>query len=540
MYKAFRRGPRRCRAADSDKLYFRAKAGDTARPFSSLQLPLRLQQRLDDLQLVWGDLPGIDQRALLWDSGFALSPTNEVIQIWPLGGWSMVDLAVPLVEFQAVGCVEINCTQTDNTTSLSNLFCNGEQMVNAARCAVEDFIDKSDTRSAMWKTGGNPEVVPTSLIMRHIWKDGGSNISYDVAAIHTVGKDDEAAYGECTTKEQNKGFGSRTLPCLSVGKMSEEAKTQMQEVEGSDWVSRWLVEAYGTQASDASSSNGGNTIILVLLIPIIAGSQATVDDTETASRRLAEEALKRNSTFERDFSSESNEHLVEKRIPFENIRFDRAISKGVNGEVWVGEYSGRQVAIKRLLQARDNRAEDVEEFSIEIELSANLVHPNNVTFIGVAWNTLNNLVMVLEYFPAGDLLAYLVKNEDLLTWAQDKLGIAVGVARAVRYLHSQSPPLIHRDLKSKNIMLTRKLEPKLIDFGVSRGRHEHSMTAGVGTPYWSAPEILEEKRYTEQTDIYSFGVVLSELDTGKLPYHDALTPDGKKPKPFHILSDVIA
>eukprot|EP00644_Phytophthora_capsici_P009412 jgi/Phyca11/543953/estExt2_Genewise1Plus.C_PHYCAscaffold_130363 len=66
------------------------------------------------------------------------------------------------------------------------------------------------------------------------------------------------------------------------------------------------------------------------------------------------------------------------------------------------------------------------------------------------------------------------------------------------------------------------------------------MTAGVGTPYWTAPEIMEGKRYTEQADIFSFGVVLSELDTGKLPYHDALTSDGKKQKPFQILSDVMA
>ncbi|EEY67486.1 protein kinase [Phytophthora infestans T30-4] len=66
------------------------------------------------------------------------------------------------------------------------------------------------------------------------------------------------------------------------------------------------------------------------------------------------------------------------------------------------------------------------------------------------------------------------------------------------------------------------------------------MTAGVGTPYWTAPEVLEGKRYTEQADLYSFGVVLSELDTCKLPFHDALTSDGRKPKPVQILADVMA
>ncbi|EEY57456.1 protein kinase [Phytophthora infestans T30-4] len=65
------------------------------------------------------------------------------------------------------------------------------------------------------------------------------------------------------------------------------------------------------------------------------------------------------------------------------------------------------------------------------------------------------------------------------------------------------------------------------------------MTAGVGTPYWIAPEILEGKRYTEQADIYSFGVVLSELDTCKMPFSDVVTAEGKKPKPVQILHWVL-
>ncbi|KAG3163391.1 hypothetical protein PI124_g5530 [Phytophthora idaei] len=148
--------------------------------------------------------------------------------------------------------------------------------------------------------------------------------------------------------------------------------------------------------------------------------------------------------------------------------------------------------------------------------------------------------MIMEFLPLGDLQAYLRKNFDLLVWTKVKIHIAIGVALALEYLHSRSPPIIHRDLKSKNILISKRLEPKLSDFGVSRSRQENSMTAGVGTPYWSAPEILEGKRYTEQADMYSLGVVLSELDTGKLPYHDALTPEGKSQKPFTILAEVIA
>jgi mitogen-activated protein kinase kinase kinase 7 len=145
------------------------------------------------------------------------------------------------------------------------------------------------------------------------------------------------------------------------------------------------------------------------------------------------------------------------------------------------------VAAKRLLQTKDQKAEHVQAFAQEIELGASLVHPNIVEFIGVAWNSLNNLVMVLEFFPMGNLQSYLHKNADLLSWARDKIHMAIGVAQALEFLHARSPPLLHRDLKSNNILLSDELEPKLIDFGVTRDIVDLTMTAGVGTPYWTAP-----------------------------------------------------
>lgn len=118
--------------------------------------------------------------------------------------------------------------------------------------------------------------------------------------------------------------------------------------------------------------------------------------------------------------------------------------------------------------------------------------------------------------------------------------MAVGVAKALRYLHDQEPPIIHRDLKSMNVLPTETLETKVGDFGVSRACSEgFTTTAGVGTPYWIAPESLQGKRYSEQADIYSFGVVLSELDTCRTPFTDGVTAEGKKPKPAQILRWVL-
>ncbi|ETL25821.1 TKL protein kinase [Phytophthora nicotianae] len=107
-----------------------------------------------------------------------------------------------------------------------------------------------------------------------------------------------------------------------------------------------------------------------------------------------------------------------------------------------------------------------------------------------------------------------------------KVKIALHIAHALTYLHSLSPVVIHRDLKSRNILLTTDLDAKLTDFGVSRERADHTMTAGVGTSLWMAPEVLMGERYDDKADIFSFGVVLSELDLQVLPYAHATESDG--------------
>ncbi|GMF30939.1 unnamed protein product [Phytophthora fragariaefolia] len=339
----------------------------------------------------------------------------------------------------------------------------------------------------------------------------------------------------------------------------------MAQAAPSAWVDRWLVEDYGDAAALAADG-----VDLLLLVPVVVGAIVGVallllrkrrrrrarDDelreppataavaamsattaTDSTAQSVHYEDAAPNATLKTLLSSE---FLVGKRIPYDQVRLDRVISKGAYGEVWLGDVLGQRVAVKRLLQNKQQLADDVHEFAQEIELSASLGHPNVAGVVGVAWNSLKNLAMVMEFFPVGDLQTYLRKNIDLLSWKNDKIHVAVGLARALEYLHSRTPPLIHRDVKSKNVLLTKSLEAKLIDFGVSRRRQENAMTAGVGTPFWTAPEILEGKRYTEQADIYSFGVVLSELDTGMVPYHDMLNSEGKKKKPLQILAEVVA
>ncbi|GLE07426.1 hypothetical protein PINS_up017635 [Pythium insidiosum] len=109
----------------------------------------------------------------------------------------------------------------------------------------------------------------------------------------------------------------------------------------------------------------------------------------------------------------------------------------------------------------------------------------------------------------------------------EKLKIATHIAHALTYLHSLEDIVLHRDLKSRNVLLTEAYDAKLTDFGASRERADCTMTAGVGSSLWMAPEVMLGKRYDESADVYSFGVMLSELDTHDMPFSHVVGADGK-------------
>ncbi|KUF76517.1 hypothetical protein AM587_10005341 [Phytophthora nicotianae] len=166
----------------------------------------------------------------------------------------------------------------------------------------------------------------------------------------------------------------------------------------------------------------------------------------------------------------------------------------------------------------------IEAFLAEIKLMATMEHPQIVQFIGVAWESLSELYAISEFMEGGDLRTLLVKhyeNGHPRGFEPAKIKMALQVAHALTYLHSLDPIVLHRDLKSRNILLTESLDAKITDFGASRERSDKTMTAGVGTSFWMAPEVVMGERYGEKADVFSFGVVLSELDTHELPYSHA-------------------
>ncbi|KAG2762845.1 hypothetical protein JG687_00009201 [Phytophthora cactorum] len=237
---------------------------------------------------------------------------------------------------------------------------------------------------------------------------------------------------------------------------------------------------------------------------------------------------------------QSDPTLGRMRIPYSSLYFTRVLSKGAFGEVWLAQLENRQVAVKRILNEKKNDEKEIECFGAEIKLMASFSHPKIVEFMGVSWSSMQDVCAVTEYMAKGDLYGFLKRRQGQLNWRDHKIFLAEDVADALGYLHGLSPKVIHRDLKSKNILLDDAFRAKLSDFGISRERSvEDTMTAGVGTIYWTAPEVLMGKKYTEKADIFSFGIVMSELDTHAVPYSDKRDNSGKKLQGMKIVQMVI-
>jgi serine/threonine-protein kinase TNNI3K len=235
--------------------------------------------------------------------------------------------------------------------------------------------------------------------------------------------------------------------------------------------------------------------------------------------------------------------IIATRVPRDQVKIEGLISRGGFGEVYRGMYSHEAVAIKMLFPEVRGDLTKVSAFLAEVKLMAGLSHPNIVRFVGVSWGSLTDLCVLTELMKGGDLRELLKEFESQghpQGIDHDKIRIAFHIAQALTYLHSLSPIVIHRDLKSKNVLLTEDLDAKVTDFGASRERQEQTMTAGVGTMLWMAPEVMMAENYNEKADIYSFGVILSELDLQSLPYSHARVDSvtGKKLPDALILQKV--
>lgn len=158
----------------------------------------------------------------------------------------------------------------------------------------------------------------------------------------------------------------------------------------------------------------------------------------------------------------TDDAITTKRIFRRKVKVKQLLSRGAFGEVYTGSYLGEVVAVKMLSAESRSVLSHVNNFLAEAKITATMYHPRIVHFIGVAWNSLSDLCVVMEYMEGGDLRTLLngfEMRKHPVGIDREKATIALHVCHALTYLHSLSPPVIHRDLKSRNILLNSAMGP---------------------------------------------------------------------------------
>ncbi|VVA96689.1 unnamed protein product [Arabis nemorensis] len=206
-------------------------------------------------------------------------------------------------------------------------------------------------------------------------------------------------------------------------------------------------------------------------------------------------------------------------ILWEDLTIGEQIGQGSCGTVYHGLWFGSDVAVK-VFSKQEYSEEIITSFRQEVSLMKRLRHPNVLLFMGAVTSP-QRLCIVTEFLPRGSLFRLLQRNTSKLDWRR-RIHMASDIARGMNYLHHCSPPIIHRDLKSSNLLVDRNWTVKVADFGLSRIKHETYLTTktGRGTPQWMAPEVLRNEAADEKSDVYSFGVILWELVTEKIPWEN--------------------
>ncbi|XP_010450675.1 PREDICTED: cysteine-rich receptor-like protein kinase 42 [Camelina sativa] len=206
---------------------------------------------------------------------------------------------------------------------------------------------------------------------------------------------------------------------------------------------------------------------------------------------------------------------LEKATDYFNSK--KKLGEGGNGTVFLGTLANcKNVAVKRLVF---NTREWVEEFFNEVNLISGIQHKNLVKLLGCSIEGPESL-LVYEYVPNKSLDHFLFDEckSKVLNWSQ-RLNIILGTAEGLAYLHGGSPVrIIHRDIKTSNVLLDEQLNPKIADFGLARcfGPDKTHLSTGIaGTLGYMAPEYVVRGQLTEKADVYSFGVLVLEISCGK-------------------------
>lgn len=229
-----------------------------------------------------------------------------------------------------------------------------------------------------------------------------------------------------------------------------------------------------------------------------------------------------------------SEMLKEWEVDPSELHFYDVLGEGSTAEVFRSEWRGSEVAVKRLRPKQQNLElfhKERRAFEREVSILRCLKHKNLIELLGVSSSEDQQLI-VTEFCLGGTCFDLLHETKTDLSAAQ-KIKMTMDIASGMEYLHNFQPQVIHRDLKSLNLLLADVLKPgsdpdwrslplvKISDFGLGRmkeGNQWQTLTKDVGTCHWMAPEILQQVEYDEKVDLYSYAMILFEIIYREIPF----------------------
>ncbi|KAF4399262.1 hypothetical protein G4B88_022345 [Cannabis sativa] len=256
----------------------------------------------------------------------------------------------------------------------------------------------------------------------------------------------------------------------------------------------------------------GGLIILLIIVAII------VLTLKNRKNKIASSNFQTDSLI--DHESKKRQFTYSEVTKMTN-NFEKVLGKGGFGYVFHGIINddGTQVAVKMLSQLSNH---GYQQFLAEVKVLMRVHHRNLTSLVGYC-NEESNKALIYEYIANGSLDSHLSQgvgnNKDILSW-EERLQIAIDAAQGLEYLHNGcKPPIVHRDVKTSNILITDNFHAKIADFGLSRifptDNGTHISTVVAGTVGYFDPEYYIKNRLNEKSDVYSFGVVLLEIITSR-------------------------
>ncbi|MEW5304554.1 MAG: hypothetical protein WDW36_007157 [Sanguina aurantia] len=233
--------------------------------------------------------------------------------------------------------------------------------------------------------------------------------------------------------------------------------------------------------------------------------------------------------------------MATQTIDASELNMKKLIGSGAYGKVWLAEWTNCAVAVKELLafSGMASGEYDPREYAAlfnEVQLLGSLSHPSVMRFLAVC---VEPPMIVMQYYPHGSLYDLLKRARSgnpkavkELSW-QKRVEMLLDIASGMQYLHQKSPPVIHGDLRSPNLLLDMTIDRerprfhvKIADFGLARmlGQHANAIAVSKTTnPRWSAPEVIRHSTIGTASDVYSFAIVMWEMLMWEAPYEDMMS-----------------